>query len=311
MNLQQGCAPAPHSRRFSRIHHSTPFSRRPRDFPEQLPLTLMTLVERQEDDPPMIMDAAREDRGKTSRPVRNRRHTRRCLVSGQRPQKRLFTPEIKRYLKDWLVRRRDNPYPNREEKKILSRETGLTYIQICNWFANWRRKLKNVNAERNEITWGHLIRTYNDRAQGNVEQFSICSDDSIWSEPEGMSPQHQTSESDGFEVNSDFRSDFKNTSIEHKSFNNNCNEIDHKSDEINCSNNANTQNSPVLLSKWLESAAKFKPSETNYSWWPEGRRKKQHPKPQRVTINNLEHDRDEVEAAVALTTLAASRISAV
>lgn len=55
---------------------------------------------------------------------------RRCLVAGQRPQKRLFTPEIKRYLKDWLVRRRENPYPNREEKKILSRETGLTYIQV-------------------------------------------------------------------------------------------------------------------------------------------------------------------------------------
>lgn len=55
---------------------------------------------------------------------------RRCLVAGQRPQKRLFTPEIKRYLKDWLVRRRDNPYPNREEKKHLSRETGLTYIQV-------------------------------------------------------------------------------------------------------------------------------------------------------------------------------------
>lgn len=55
---------------------------------------------------------------------------RRSLVAGQRPQKRLFTPEIKRYLKDWLVRRRDNPYPNRDEKKYLSRETGLTYIQV-------------------------------------------------------------------------------------------------------------------------------------------------------------------------------------
>lgn len=51
-------------------------------------------------------------------------------MAGQRPQKRLFTPEIKRYLKDWLVRRRDNPYPNREEKKCLAHETGLTYIQV-------------------------------------------------------------------------------------------------------------------------------------------------------------------------------------
>lgn len=59
---------------------------------------------------------------------------RHSFVAGHRPQKRLFTPEIKRYLKDWLVRRRDNPYPNREEKKYLSRETGLTYIQVSLYY---------------------------------------------------------------------------------------------------------------------------------------------------------------------------------
>lgn len=47
-----------------------------------------------------------------------------------RPVKRLFTPEIKRMLKDWLVRRRDNPYPSRDEKKALANKTGLTYIQV-------------------------------------------------------------------------------------------------------------------------------------------------------------------------------------
>lgn len=47
-----------------------------------------------------------------------------------RPVKRLFTPEIKRMLKDWLVRRRDNPYPSREEKKALAIKTGLTYTQV-------------------------------------------------------------------------------------------------------------------------------------------------------------------------------------
>ncbi|XP_053691730.1 GATA zinc finger domain-containing protein 14 [Sabethes cyaneus] len=99
-----------------------------------------------------------------------------------RPIKRLFTPEIKRMLKDWLVRRRDNPYPNREEKKQLANETGLTYTQICNWFANWRRKLKNSGNDPNRKTWGNLIKNYNNSAKGNVEQFSICSSDSIWGE---------------------------------------------------------------------------------------------------------------------------------
>ncbi|CAH2067011.1 unnamed protein product, partial [Iphiclides podalirius] len=257
---------------------------------------------------------SKEDSGKSLRPVRNRRYTRRSLVAGQRPQKRLFTPEIKRYLKDWLVRRRDNPYPNREEKKFLSRETGLTYIQICNWFANWRRKLKNVNEDKNQQTWGHLIRTYNDRAQGNVEQFSICSDDSIWSEPEPSPDQSLDIENqlgdnpESIEYNQ-LDSDSSSQSTEKfESFNNNSNEVDHRDANIDSSK---IINGPLLLSKWLESAARFQPSETNYSWWAEGRRRKTDAKSQ-LSVNTLRHDRDEVEAAVALTALASatSRLTA-
>lgn len=37
-------------------------------------------------------------------------------------------------LKDWLVRRRENPYPSREEKKSLAQKTGLTYIQVFKTF---------------------------------------------------------------------------------------------------------------------------------------------------------------------------------
>lgn len=85
-------------------------------------------------------------------------------------------------LKDWLIRRRENPYPSREEKKKLALETGLTYTQICNWFANWRRKLKNSEREKAKKSWGHLIKNYNHNARGNVEQFSISSEDSIWEE---------------------------------------------------------------------------------------------------------------------------------
>ncbi|XP_037926281.1 iroquois-class homeodomain protein IRX-5 isoform X2 [Hermetia illucens] len=90
-------------------------------------------------------------------------------------------------LKEWLVRRRDNPYPTREEKKLLAQETGLTYTQICNWFANWRRKLKNSKREPSKKSWGHLIKNYNTNAKGNVEQFSICSNDSIWGDDEHSS----------------------------------------------------------------------------------------------------------------------------
>ncbi|KAL1124284.1 hypothetical protein AAG570_002053, partial [Ranatra chinensis] len=110
---------------------------------------------------------------------------------GQQQAKRLFTPQIKRFLKGWLVRRRNNPYPNRTEKKELAFKTGLTYIQICNWFANWRRKLKN-SSRNTEESWGHLIKDYNNKAKGNVEQFSISSDDSIWDETAFNIGRHTT-----------------------------------------------------------------------------------------------------------------------
>lgn len=94
------------------------------------------------------------------------------LGSQHKHSKKLFTPDIKRRLKQWLVERRQNPYPTRTEKKDLADATGLTYIQICNWFANWRRKLKNTGYEDQEQrkTWYHLIQTYNEHAKGNVEQ---------------------------------------------------------------------------------------------------------------------------------------------
>lgn len=269
----------------------------------------MTLIQTtaEEKEANMNQNIVRQDIGRSSRPVRNRRYTRRSLVAGQRPQKRLFTPEIKRYLKDWLVRRRENPYPNREEKKYLSRETGLTYIQICNWFANWRRKLKNVNVDRNEQTWGHLIRTYNDRAQGNVEQFSICSDDSIWSESDPNNPNGNldNGELTGSPETIEYNQDDSDSSSMNKekcvNFNNNSYAPELNQDGLE---QTKTITSPVLLSKWLESAARFQPSECNYSWWGSKRRKPE-AKIQRITINTLSrHDRDEVEAAVALTALA-------
>lgn len=57
-------------------------------------------------------------------------------------------------------------------------------FQICNWFANWRRKLKNAGKEPQKNTWGNLIKNYNNNARGNVEQFSISSTDSIWEDEE-------------------------------------------------------------------------------------------------------------------------------
>lgn len=191
----------------------------------------------------------------------------------------------------------------------------MILFQICNWFANWRRKLKNVNIERNQQTWGHLIRTYNDRAQGNVEQFSICSDDSIWSEPEPVSPdyEHLDVDMEHMETPEIFNEHdtplTKNLKENCLNFNNNTYHAKHNATSEQGNKNIT---SPLLLSKWLESAARFQPSESNYAWWSDEKMRKPETKVQRTVTNAIvRHDRDEVEAAVALTALAtATRLTA-
>jgi hypothetical protein len=56
--------------------------------------------------------------------------------------------------------------------------------------------LKNTSEAKK--SWGNLIKNYNFNAKGNVEQFSICSSDSIWGEEREMS-----FDSASFDQNSD------------------------------------------------------------------------------------------------------------
>ncbi|CAG9813867.1 unnamed protein product [Phaedon cochleariae] len=273
---------------------------------------------------------------------------RRTYGEDRRPPKRLFTPEIKRFLKDWLVRRRENPYPNRDEKKILAVQTGLTYIQVCNWFANWRRKLKNAGKQPYQKTWGDLIKTYNKQVQGNVEHFSICSEDSIWEETE---TNYNYYEEEVYErASATLKFQERTGEYHHEPFQNNNNnnfgsnetqnqcyfvssttesEVDNNP-FAQCSNKYKNhimdkylrdcrksgcggldnleESKPSMISKWLESAANFKPSESSYLDWTfqKSSKKKMKKSPSGETSDGLlvVHGREELDAAEALTTLA-------
>uniref|UniRef100_A0AAR5PKG8 Homeobox domain-containing protein n=1 Tax=Dendroctonus ponderosae TaxID=77166 RepID=A0AAR5PKG8_DENPD len=278
----------------------------------------------------MEQRSAECSRDRTKRPVRNKRFNR-VYGEERRPPKRLFTPEIKRFLKDWLIRRRDNPYPNRDEKKVLAVQTGLTYIQVCNWFANWRRKLKNAGKEPQRRTWGDLIKTYNSQVQGNVEHFSICSEDSIWEEPEGAYTNIELQR---------FEEHYAKGQLDHSygQLCNNNNNNNNKSDQCyfvsstteldqdnpfsqsankyknhimekymrDCQSSGVVEaDKPAMIAKWLQSAERFRPNEGNYIDWSFNKPQKK--KPAKVETDlMLVHGKEELDAAEALTSLANS-----
>ena len=49
--------------------------------------------------------------------------------------------KAKPILEEWLDHNLLDPYPSNEEKKMLSKRTGLTYMQITNWFINKRVRI--------------------------------------------------------------------------------------------------------------------------------------------------------------------------
>ncbi|KAL0960886.1 hypothetical protein HGRIS_005896 [Hohenbuehelia grisea] len=60
-----------------------------------------------------------------------------------RPQRKRgkLPKETTDYLKAWLHRHSDHPYPSEEEKKALCHATGLSMSQVSNWMINARRRI--------------------------------------------------------------------------------------------------------------------------------------------------------------------------
>lgn len=56
-------------------------------------------------------------------------------------KKSSFPKEASQILLGWLQKNRSNPYPSDGEKDDLRQQTGLTMVQINNWFTNARRRV--------------------------------------------------------------------------------------------------------------------------------------------------------------------------
>lgn len=200
----------------------------------------------------------------------------------------------------------------------------INFLQVCNWFANWRRKLKNSGKEPQSKTWGDLIKTYNHQVHGNIEHFSICSDDSIWYETDSEDYTEQKSNEETIPYNNnnnqcflvssttgatlDF-GPFVQPSNKYKShimekYLRDCQQTV-KEDMVL----ENDTSSPSVISKWLESAANFKPNENSYldvEFFHKQRKKVVKPTLKKDMERLKIHGREELDAAEALTTLANS-----
>ncbi|XP_028290391.1 mohawk homeobox a isoform X2 [Gouania willdenowi] len=116
--------------------------------------------------------------------------------SGGRPSggkvrhKRQALQDMARPLKQWLYKHRDNPYPTKTEKILLALGSQMTLVQVSNWFANARRRLKNT-VRQPDLSWALRIKLYNKYVQGNAERLSVSSEDTC--SEDGDNPQRPQS----------------------------------------------------------------------------------------------------------------------
>uniref|UniRef100_A0A8I3NGC6 Homeobox domain-containing protein n=1 Tax=Canis lupus familiaris TaxID=9615 RepID=A0A8I3NGC6_CANLF len=108
---------------------------------------------------------------------------------GQVRHKRPALQDMARPLKQWLYKHRDNPYPTKTEKILLALGSQMTLVQVSNWFANARRRLKNT-VRQPDLSWALRIKLYNKYVQGNAERLSVSSDDSCSEDGENPPRNH-------------------------------------------------------------------------------------------------------------------------
>ncbi|XP_038072931.1 homeobox protein Mohawk-like [Patiria miniata] len=91
-------------------------------------------------------------------------------VHSHKPSHRGKTPQdLTTPLKKWLYENRGNPYPTKQEKVALAVDSEMTLIQVTNWFANARRRLKNT-VRKPGLTWSKRIKLFNKHASDTSDR---------------------------------------------------------------------------------------------------------------------------------------------
>ncbi|KAF7977692.1 hypothetical protein HWV62_33551 [Athelia sp. TMB] len=84
--------------------------------------------------PPFMTVASQQQRSPQQQPPSS-------LVDRPARKRGKLPKETTDYLKAWLHRHSDHPYPSEEEKKQLCLATGLSMSQVSNWMINARRRI--------------------------------------------------------------------------------------------------------------------------------------------------------------------------
>ncbi|XP_056312493.1 homeobox protein Meis1a isoform X1 [Danio aesculapii] len=67
----------------------------------------------------------------------------------------IFPKVATNIMRAWLFQHLTHPYPSEEQKRQLSQDTGLTILQVNNWFINARRRIVQPMIDQSNRAVGH------------------------------------------------------------------------------------------------------------------------------------------------------------
>ncbi|XP_066515759.1 homeobox protein Meis1-like [Hoplias malabaricus] len=67
----------------------------------------------------------------------------------------IFPKVATNIMRAWLFQHLTHPYPSEEQKKQLAQDTGLTILQVNNWFINARRRIVQPMIDQSNRAVGH------------------------------------------------------------------------------------------------------------------------------------------------------------